>query len=129
MEENQFDYVLCNFKPDKLFIREAAGFSASSNVMKAAEKIQTASELPDDVPLIFFAPIHSEHWKPDVSLLDFEHPENATYMFGPNNRNTTLEDDFGGRKPDKIVYIPTDTTDDMYNWVSIAIALWDRKHG
>jgi hypothetical protein len=51
-------------------------------------------------------------------------------MFGNDHTNMS-EDYLGTRKPEHLVYIPTETTDQMYSFMAGAITLWDRElyHG
>lgn len=128
-DETQFDYILSNFKPDTIYVKETQGFSVSSKVMNEAVKVESAQDLPIDIPLVLFLPKLAPYITPTTSLLDFTHPTDAIYMFGPNHRHLSVDDDFTGRGPDHVVYIPTDTNDDMYSWNAAAIALWVRRHG
>lgn len=129
MDENQYDYVLSNFAPDQLFVKCRRGHHPSSNVFKLATKIETVDELPDDLPLILFLPKTAQYITPTVPLDEFSHPVDAIYMFGPNHENLSLEEDFLNREPDHIVYIPTDTNDDMFSYNSYAVVMWDRRLG
>jgi hypothetical protein len=36
-------------------------------------------------------------------------------------------EEFGGRVPDFLVYIPVDTQDELYSFAAYAIAAWDRR--
>ncbi len=127
-EERQWDYLLAGFKPDELYVfGESRSYEISSKTVGRAIRVATAAELPD-YPLIVLSSQQGRYIKGKTSLLDFKHPTDATYMFGSDFRNLS-EDDFGGREPDDIVYIPTDEVYEMYSWTVAAIVFWDRRHG
>lgn len=128
-DENHYDYVLSNFAPDQIYVKCRRGHKPSSNVFKKATKIESVDELPGDLALVLFLPKTARYISSTVSLIDFAHPADAIYMFGPNHENLSLEEDFVNRLPDHIVYIPTDTTDDMYSYNTYAVVMWDRRHG
>lgn len=123
----QWDYILLNFKPENLYIisNEELEFNQRSPRSKATQ-IRNVSELPKDVPLVVLAPHSAEYLKGETSLLDFKHPENVIYFFGPDNENITKEY-FKSRKPDHLVYIPVDTIDQMFSFMTAAVVLWDRR--
>lgn len=59
------------------------------------------------------------------SLVDFTHPEDAVYLFGASDLNLSIEDDFGAKEPDHLVYIPT-IEHEMYSFSAGYITLYDR---
>lgn len=129
-EENsqmQWDYILLNFKPDKLYIitNEKLEFNHRSPRSKAIQ-IKNIKELPKDTPLVVLAPQFAEHIKGETSLVDFKHPKDAIYFFGPDVGHLTKEY-FSDRKPDHLVYIPVDTDDQMFSFMAAAVVLWDRR--
>lgn len=87
-------------------------------------KISSADELPKDIPLVVIQPINGRFIKGTVSLKDFEHPEDAIYMFG-GSHSMMHHDDFGDRVADHLVYIPTVKLE-MYSFAAAYITLWDR---
>ena len=119
---NQWDFVLCNFKPDKIFIVGNKEEAMISNPLKTATWISSYEELPD-LPLVVTAPIHGRYFKGRIPLSEFEHPKEAIYIFGSDSE--VMQDDF--KKANYPVYIPTDTTDDMYSFVAYATVAWDRR--
>jgi len=124
-EENEWDYVLSHIKPDARFVM--GKHACTHNVLRDAPVVSTAADLPND-PLVLVVPLSARNFTPDTALQDFTHPTDAVYMFGPNSEHIT-EDDMGGRVPDHIVYIPTDTKDEMFNYVACIVTLWHRRYG
>jgi hypothetical protein len=85
----------------------------------------SAAELPG-FPLVVLQPEKGRHVRGVTSLAKFSHPEEATYLFGPDE-GPMLPELLGGRAPDHVVYVPTDTARDMFSFVAFAIVMWDRK--
>ena len=127
-DEGQYDFVLSNFKPDKLYVKCRRNHHPSSRVFKNATLIESVDDITEDYPLILLLPLQARYITPTIALNNFTHPTDAIYMFGPNHEHLSYED-FPNRQPDHIVYIPTDTNDDMYSYNSYAITMWDRAHG
>ena len=90
--------------------------------------VDISDDITEDYPLILLLPLQARYITPTIALNNFTHPTDAIYMFGPNHEHLSYED-FPNRQPDHIVYIPTDTNDDMYSYNSYAITMWDRAHG
>jgi len=82
-------------------------------------------DIPDDVEIVLLAPKNGHIVSGEISLHDFEHPENACYVIGPDHVHFQL--DLIPRPPDHIVYIPLDGYQEMYSWVSAGIVLYDRS--
>ena len=124
-ERNQWDYVLSNFRPDKIFIQGNyfTGIQLSKTTADA-EIISDISELPKNMSLVVMAPKHGRYVAGEISLDKYEHPLDAIYYFGPNSRFNEKET-FENIKCDK-VYIPTSSPDDMYNYVAYAVTAYDR---
>ena len=119
---NQWDYVLSNFKPDKVYIVGDIDKATLSNPLKQAVLIDNVNELPDK-PLVILSPSHARKHKGIVPLDKFIHPENAIYYFGSDSE--IMLNEF---KVESIpVFIPTDTTDDMYSFVAYSVVNWDRR--
>jgi len=129
---NHWSYVLAHFKPDKVYLLgglERPEFKRYLGVRDAVE-IQTADELPTDIPLVLFAPLQGRVFKGEVSLSRFKTTsfEDVIYLFGADHKILD-EDLMGSRKPDISVYIETDSNDEMYSFVAAAIALNARRNG
>ena len=124
-DENEFDYVLSNHQPDSIYVM--GGFQCTNNILRDAPTADTFADLPvGDVVLL--APQSSRFFSPIISLLEFQHPSEAVYIFGPNNQH--IDDSvFGGRNPDHVVFIPTDTDDEMFAHVAYIITAWHRRYG
>lgn len=123
-EENQWDYVLSNLKPDETYV--LGPYQCTNNVLRDAPRLETLEDAPD-VPIIILAPLTSRQFVPEISILDFEHPEDALYVFGPNNEHL-MPEDVGGREYTAL-NIPTDTTDEMFNYSAYLITAWERRRG
>lgn len=126
--QDQWDYVLSNFTPDALFVIGDKKNAPKTNVFSRkmnATYIETAEELPADLPLVVLAADNGRVVTGDIDLSGFEHPENAVYLFG-GDTEWLHSDQLGDREPDYCVYIDTDTHDDMWSWVTYAVVAWDR---
>lgn len=124
-EENEWDYVLSNLQPDEVCLM--GPYQGTNNVLRDAVHVADASELPSD-ELVLVLPLSAVNFTPTVSLQDFVHPADAVYIFGPNNEHI-IPEDLGGRIPDHIVYIPTDTNDEMFNYAAYIVTMWHRRYG
>lgn len=120
--QNQWDYVLTAFEPDELIVIGDISNRPQSNVFKYARYIDSISLIMED--LIIFAPKNGRYVQGKESLVTFEHPENATYLFGNDKLNldpSVVSDN------DNLVYIPTDSDHDLYSWCVYSVAIWDRR--
>ena len=108
-----WDHVRAHFKVDELYVI-GDGYLAS------------VAELPDDQPLVVLQPCRAANFRGTVSLSEFTHPKDATYLFGPDE--VPMPKAFlDGRQPDHLVYVPTDTHRDMFSFVTFAVVAWDRR--
>lgn len=123
--EQQWSFILSHWKPERLYI---LGGKVDEKVIpfRDAIYVNSAEELPEDQPLILMQPKEAYKIPGVTNLVMFKHPETCTYMFGSDNHHLT-EDQLGARKPEDIVYIPTDTIDNMYSYMAGAVTLYDRK--
>jgi len=119
---NQWDYVLCNFKPEELYLIGYKEKAFISNPLKQAKFINSYSELPD-LQLVVMAPPHGRNFAGRIPLSEFEHPKDCIYIFGSDSE--IMEDEFN--RANYPVYIETDTKDDMYSFVAYAVTAWDRR--
>lgn len=124
-EENEWDYVLSHLQPDACYMM--GQYPCTNNVLRDAPVVATAADLPSD-PLVLVVPLSARNFTPTISLVDFTHPADAVYMFGPNNEHLT-DENLGGRVPDYIIHIPTDTKDEMFNYTACLVTLWNRRYG
>ena len=120
--QQQWDYVLCNFVPDEIYV--IGSLPEDTSLGKKAIVVQSAAELPD-LPIVLLAPDNGRYIQGTTSLGDFTHPDDCIYMFGSDSKYMS-EDFLGERTPDHIVYIDTDTNDDMYSFVSYGVVMHDR---
>ena len=107
-----WDHVRAHFSVDEFYVI-GEGYLAS------------AAELPDQ-PLVVLQSDRAANFRGTVSLAEFEHPEDATYLFGPDE-SLMPKAFMGGCTPDHCVYVPTDTDRDMFSFVAFAVVAWDRK--
>lgn len=124
--QDQWDYVLSNFNINSLYVIGDVKDAPRTNVFAKlnATYIDSAADLPD-VPLVVLAAFDGRQIRGDIDLADFKHPDDAVYLFGGDVEWLT-HDQLGGRVPDHLVFINTDTHDDMWSWVTYAVVAWDR---
>lgn len=120
--EKQWSYVLSNFEPQQLYIIGDA--SLDIRPFRGHRIISTADELP--VPLIVMSPFNAVQYPGRTALPSFQHPPYGCYLFGSDNTHLT-SDQMGTRVPEDLVYIPTNTKDNMYSFIAGAITLYDRR--
>jgi len=124
-DENEWDYVLSNFQCDSVYV--AGEYACTNNILRDAPRVETFDDLPAG-EIVLLAPDSSRNFVPTVDLPDFTHPENAIYVFGPNNLHLS-DEDIGSRPPDHVVRIPTDTKDEMFAHAAYVAVMWDRRYG
>lgn len=125
--QKQWDFVLSNFPPAELFVIGDSRNAPPTNVFakNSAAYMLTADGLPRGRDLIVLAPPHGKYIAGTTPLHDFDHPDDAIYLFGPDHLFLS-SDQMGQREHDAAVFIPTASTDDMYGHVAYAITVWDR---
>jgi hypothetical protein len=127
--QQQWEYLLSHFKPDAVYVYGAAGRPAMiGTVLGSAIPITSTSELPGDASLVLLSSTNALNVPGDRSLVTFAHPLNAIYYLGSDSQHLEAEA-FDGRQPDHKVYVPTDSADQMYSFVALAVALYDRRIG
>lgn len=125
-DQKNFDYILSNFSVDKIYVYAEEGQELpGTNVMGKGDKITSYSDLPQDIPHILLAPFNGRYIQGKEALYTFKHPKEAVYIVGNNSHFITLED--FGKSPEHLVYIPTDTNDEMFNWSALGVTLYDRR--
>lgn len=124
---NQWDYVLTNFgiSPDNVWMRNVEHSTHRYNG-KFKNLHLKADDIVLGIPLIVVQPVNGRYIQGITSLIDFVHPTDALYVFGGDRNNMDIEGDIGNRTIDEIVYIPTQTHDEMYSWIAAAIVFYDR---
>jgi hypothetical protein len=125
-EQKNFDYILSNFSVDELFVlAEENETLPNTNIMGKGTKILSYKELPQDIPHVLLAPEDGRYVQGNISIYKFNHPEDAIYIVGSNNYFVDLED--FEKFPEHLVYIPTDTHDEMFNWSALGVILYDKR--
>ncbi len=122
--QDQWSWLFSNFGITDIWERDWNG-STDADIYQTVVRIDTASELPSDRPLVVLAPPDDKYIHGNESLDDFVHPEDAIYLFGGSHGNLNDEDDLGGRVPDSLVYIPT-VKHNMYSHAAGYQTLRDR---
>ena len=120
--QDQWSFVFSNFGVAEIWER---GFVPDDlKIYQPVVPIVTAAELPGR-PLVVLAHPEGRYIQGTESLVTFDHPEDAIYLFGGSQANVTDEDDLGGRNPDAFVYIPS-VKHEMYAFSAAYITLYDR---
>lgn len=122
--QQQWEYALSNFQPNAVYA--FGGLPMTGTVVGVATEITSPSELPEDHTLVLLAPQNGLNLQGDEPLSTFVHPENVVYWFGDDSRHIQAEV-FNDRAPDHLVYINTDTNDQMYSFSSYLVVAWDRR--
>lgn len=123
----QWEYVLSHFKVDGIYVHGVDGRSTMiGKVLSEAVPIASTSELPADASLVLLAPTNGLNVQGDQALDGFVHPTDAIYYVGSDSHHLEAEA-FDDREPDHKVYVPTDSADQMYSFVALAVALYDRR--
>ena len=123
MFENQVSYVLENFQVDKIYIiceDEECPMLANNIFNKIPYQIISAySSITETITYI--TPPTARNVVGDINLKTYNHPaDNVCYVIGPNDGD--MVSDIVGDK----VFIETSSNLQMYNWVALAITLYDR---
>lgn len=119
----QWEYVLSHWRPDILYWLGSHPIPEASNTLERARR----SDWRDLThPLVVLAPRSGRYVQGKVSLAEFAHPDDACYAFGSDAENLD-PDAVRIANPEHLVYIPTDTIDQMYAHVACAVTLWDRQ--
>jgi hypothetical protein len=120
--QDQWSYTFSNFGITDIWEREYA--DGDLVIYQKTIPIHSAEELPDKT-LIAVSPEAARFVKGNENLIDFEHPEDAIYLFGGSHSVLTLEE-LGNRVPDHIVYIPS-VKNELYAFSAANIVLYDRR--
>lgn len=119
---NQWAFALSNFKPDRLSVWSPCDADLRNRPLRGAAPVDAVTVSDSDV--VVLAPPNGRHVRGEISLVEFDHPEHALYVIGPDGEHLTadrIEVDY------QAVYVPTDTVDEMYSWVVWAVVAWDRR--
>ncbi len=124
----QWDYILSSCPPDALYVIGDEEQAPSTNVFSrlSAIYVADASDLPSASQLVVLAPPNGRYIQGNISLEDFAHPTDAIYLFG-GDIDFLSETEMNNRQADSLVYVPTESADDLFSWVAYAIVMWDRK--
>lgn len=87
-----------------------------------AQSIDSLEELPAGTPVLV-QPATGRYVSGKVPLADFEHPRDAVYIFGSDNKNVDPADLPGAYSS---VHVETASHHDMYSFVAAAVVLHDR---
>ncbi len=118
--QNNWQQVLDNFKPDQVYVLGDKPWYTET--MKYAIHVNSTDNLPN-ISIVAMAPRTGRQIKGEISLVEFQHPKEAVYLFGPDKRHLT-KPLLGNRKIDYKVFIPPDNRE-LYSWMAAAITLYD----
>lgn len=119
--ENQWAYVLLHFQPRNVYVFSGGLWATPFN---GAIEVATAEDIPGT--LVLMAPPNGKNYQGSTTLADFTHPADCCYVFGYDQKDLSAAE-MGARELAYSVYIPTDTTDQMFSWVAAAVTLHDRR--
>lgn len=122
-EQDQWSYIFSNFGVSDIW-EVGDDDNSDLKIYQPTVKIETASELPTDRPLVVLAPQEGTYIQGSENLKTFVHPKNAIYLFGPSHHQLN-EDDMGGRVADHYVYIPL-VECEAFATGAAYMTLWDR---
>lgn len=120
--QDQWEQVFHNFAIDMIW--ECEHTAQDYVAERTTVAIGSAEDLPRDIPLIVLSHNGAKYYKGNESLITFQHPQDAIYMFG-GSHSIMSGKDFGEREPDSIVFIPT-LRHEMYAFSAAYITLYDR---
>lgn len=124
--QDQWSWVFSNFGITEIWERDADhdGYRGKDgSIYQPTIKIDTAAELPER-PIVLLTPKEGRFFNGNTSLKDFDHPEDAIYFFG-GSHGVLSEEDFGGREPHSLVFIPF-VKFESYSHSAAYVTLWDR---
>ena len=117
-EQNQWDYVLSSFRADAVYVLGPQGVYPAFHGLNA--KYVESCECLGNV--VVMSPEEGMNVQGEVSLEDFEHPFECTYLFGSDHSHLeAVPQDVIAK-----VYIPVQHTE-LYSWIAYAVTMWDRK--
>jgi len=119
--QDQWSFCFSNFGITDIW--ERGWFGGDSEIYQDVIPVRTADELPGR-PLVVLAPKDGRYFKGTQSLVEFNHPADAIYVFGGSHQNLTAED-LGARTPDHLVFIPT-VEYEMYSHAAGYLVFYDR---
>ena len=121
--QNSWDFVLSHWAPEQIYLMGPELWS--SKTFSGAIRVECASELPAQ-ELVLLAPQTGRYVQGVTSLIDFVHPANPIYWFGSDHTHMFLNE--CAPTPDHLVYVPTETTVEMYSHTAAAVTLYDRAY-
>ena len=114
--QDQWSYVFSNFSVSEIW---EIGFKKDDlKIYQTTIPINNTEELPDR-PIVILAHQDGRYIKGEQSLVTFNHPEDAIYIFGGSHSNLT-----SNREAD-LVFIPSSRYE-MYSFAAANITLYDR---
>lgn len=123
-----WDKLLANagVSPDDVYVIMTPGHPdeppAPSGLLASANRVEVFDHLPPG-EVVLAAPDEANWLSAEVSLVTFEHPENAIYAFGADNVSAH-PDHFGSRRIHARVGIPGG---EIHSHTAAAIMLYDRR--
>jgi hypothetical protein len=126
LQRDQWDAVVAHFGPRNVYLLGEPQPIKSKPLRLANVTFVTADSIPGTQVLM--TPKNARFVPGETSILDFEHPDDCTYYFGPDWEHLRLG---GMNRPDFRVYIPLDDDTEMWSFMAAVLTLWDRRlrHG
>jgi hypothetical protein len=118
-----WNHIIANFQPSTVYhIDKFPSDLSRKKILVEGRKISSIEEIPGT--LVLCSPMGATHYPGTVSLTDFSHPEECTYIFGDDGKAISSEE-FGKSTPDYTVYIPFML--EVHAHVAASIVLWSRR--
>ena len=122
-ERDLWNLVLLHFRPDAVFVLGGVEWTP---YRQNVSHVTTLAAAAPEAELVVVAPANGTEVAGDTSLISFEHPDLALYVFGQDNAHLS-EACFGGRTPFARVFVPTDGDYQMHSHSAGLLTLYDRR--
>jgi len=117
-----WSYIFENFKIKDLW--EVGRPDKIESNWQKPRAIDAISALPKDKSMVVGSPKNGRYMPGTIPLPEFQHPENALYVFGSDRANLYPEL-FKGYEY-QLVYIPGDSSITMYSFQAGIVFMYDR---
>lgn len=122
--QNQWSYILENFAPDQVYLIGGKHVGLNKDrPFKDAQVITSAEDIKGETVLV--SPYNARYIPGELNLVNFLHPKDCTYIFGPDNAHLSAVE-MGDARPDHSVFIDSARGTELYSFVAAGITLWHR---